>query len=1704
MEEQRETRGSPDAQKNRGGIMYITEELLMKLTGCQSLALVRSLNLSSLTGDKRIKFIENLHGCRHLEILKLDHNMIDRMERLNTLTQLRELQLAHNNIQRIEGLELMSRLQHLNLSHNRIEHIPLWFGNKLQSLHTLHLQHNLITSLYEVSRLRSLSSLSELTVSGNPACSLQHSRLFLLYHLRTLDRLDDLLVTQEERGHAHQRFNAVTSFHIIQKDEPMSDDREMEQQVMVTQRPQQEEANQALKTRRQARAPLEHLLHARSQLLKMTAAFHWLNELEKEWTFYKSDTKLPPLSSTGVQEADAVSDSLYIGKALHAITPIPQSSSPSFLQSQRSTDIHPDMQTPQPQLEYGMTDKSKASDQQLDHQEPEEALKQHTSLDSFLYKLSVLEQLKDEADEMQRRMEQQTEERRTTERETDELETQLLTLEPTDPQHAHVTSQLSSCRQLLERMSGKKSELEDRLDDMLSRIAVETQEITELEQQLTDGQILANEALQRDLEGIISGLQDYLRGLREKAHRAEQKVLSLQAENQNLQLHLVDAQRHCRHLEESARTSRQQEELSVLWTETQAQRERQAELEAELQQLREGLKWQITEAQVEKSSLQQVVQNLQDQLTQTRSQFHQTTTQYEDTKAHLDRTMLDSKELQTGSEELHEDQRSVDQQTRTSSEQLQEDHNHSKDQIARLQAQLAHSQNHITKLEAQVILSQDRIVQLETQAIQDQDRKAQMETQAAQDHNRVAQLESQLSQDGDGELERLRLRLQTSQSRNTHIQQKLEERLEQSRMQLHDVQQERDALLQQLCSQGSGHQKSLGRLNRKLRQLSRSMCNSDQLTTEQLKSTMEQLRSVKNMVELLHTQTQQAPSLASQGTQDSGLGLPYLGSPERQQDRPPAPPSAGGRWVYVPDTAEWRDCGGDGGSPAASAGPAWLFCGPPAVYSTPAGGAALHCNVPEHRHEVDRCVHEETDRLEKAKKKKLQMEIKQLRRTLRRHRGVMQVCDEVECVEKTLLKRQAELRQADRLLLEAQSCIDTTRDKASSAQREADVLQRTAEDGATCLLEAFRELQEEVEELLRSRQEEEEGLKEVEEALSHRHEELQRANSDRESAADRLATVLSDCQDSQRRLNSLVIQEEQQEQRIVQRTEELQTVVSRVEEVREEERRLHDRVMEMLDQQKTLLSEKRSTVTALRGDEQKLISVQSELHTHRAELKQLLQEVLVEQQTLEEVKTKHAHSLQQLQIKQDQLDRTLEELDLTKDELDGTKGELNGMTDKLEKITVELNRTKGELDVTKDELQGNKCELDKMKDKLVKTKAEVDRVKSELDGKRDVLEKTVDELESSKDELGRVKKQLEGTKSEFDGMKGELDKMLEDMGRKKEELAELQRDVSHRKKAKQRQTELQQEEEEELGRKRKEWSSLQEKCKHLEARRRHADRCLSVVEVELDKQREELKHLQLLKQEVQGDTAATQDQLNENSELLFLLSERVEERKKQLQTLEQELRVSRQQQRGKHLNEVVCGGMEIINAAGHLLEDRGCCLTQQELQLSQFTNAEEQLWEKEKDMLLKEEELNHKRKELQLKEEELKQQEKMLYLKWEEFNKTEEELDKKEEKLLTTEEENIRDESIYLSTAGLRSAFSPEETWEVEMQREQLRQKDDRLKARLRCNLWNQQETLEVRRVETEDSLLGLKHRLDQLDSLLGHTDESSGGHYFRDPESHV
>ncbi|XP_077418530.1 uncharacterized protein LOC144049456 isoform X2 [Vanacampus margaritifer] len=123
-----------------------------------------------------------------------------------------------------------------------------------------------------------------------------------------------------------------------------------------------------------------------------------------------------------------------------------------------------------------------------------------------------------------------------------------------------------------------------RLDDFLSRVAAETREIQELEQQLTDGQILAKDLLQKDLAGILAGLEEYLGGLC-------LKVAHLQAENESLQRHLEDAERHRRRLEDEARAHAQEAALrqAALRTEARLLKSQKAGLEAELRELREEL-----------------------------------------------------------------------------------------------------------------------------------------------------------------------------------------------------------------------------------------------------------------------------------------------------------------------------------------------------------------------------------------------------------------------------------------------------------------------------------------------------------------------------------------------------------------------------------------------------------------------------------------------------------------------------------------------------------------------------------------------------------------------------------------------------------------------------------------------------------------------------------------------------------------------------------------------------------------------------------------------------------------------------------------------------------------------------------------------------------------------------------------------------------
>ncbi|XP_009877699.1 PREDICTED: centriolin, partial [Apaloderma vittatum] len=114
---------------------------------------------------------------------------------------------------------------------------------------------------------------------------------------------------------------------------------------------------------------------------------------------------------------------------------------------------------------------------------------------------------------------------------------------------AHMKAQKASKEQQLDVMNKHYKQLESRLDEMLSRIAKETEEIKDLEQQLTDGQIATNEALKRDLESIIVGLQEYLESVKCQAKRANDECKELQKDKESLLQRLADLDEEKNNLE---------------------------------------------------------------------------------------------------------------------------------------------------------------------------------------------------------------------------------------------------------------------------------------------------------------------------------------------------------------------------------------------------------------------------------------------------------------------------------------------------------------------------------------------------------------------------------------------------------------------------------------------------------------------------------------------------------------------------------------------------------------------------------------------------------------------------------------------------------------------------------------------------------------------------------------------------------------------------------------------------------------------------------------------------------------------------------------------------------------------------------------------------------------------------------------------------
>ncbi|NXR32039.1 DRC3 protein, partial [Zosterops hypoxanthus] len=142
---------------------------------------------------KNILQIANLWPLENLTKLQLDNNFIEKIEGLETLVHLVWLDLSFNSIEAIEGLDTLTKLQDLSLYSNRISKIE--HMDTLQELQIFSIGKNNLTILEDVVCLRRLKSLRTLNLSGNPFCSKEHYRLFVVAHLPSLVYLDFKLVS---------------------------------------------------------------------------------------------------------------------------------------------------------------------------------------------------------------------------------------------------------------------------------------------------------------------------------------------------------------------------------------------------------------------------------------------------------------------------------------------------------------------------------------------------------------------------------------------------------------------------------------------------------------------------------------------------------------------------------------------------------------------------------------------------------------------------------------------------------------------------------------------------------------------------------------------------------------------------------------------------------------------------------------------------------------------------------------------------------------------------------------------------------------------------------------------------------------------------------------------------------------------------------------------------------------------------------------------------------------------------------------------------------------------------------------------------------------------------------------------------------------------------------------------------------------------
>ncbi|KAM4760756.1 centriolin isoform 2-T4 [Cyanocitta cristata] len=687
------------------------------------------LNLS----NNQIEKIEKLDKLLKLRELNLSGNKISKIEGIEHLQNLQKLNLAGNEIEHIPvwvGKKLKS-LRSLNMKQNKVSSLhDITKLKPLQDLTSLFLAENPVASLphyclYTIFHLRALENLD-----GEPVTNHDRQEALERFNLEEIEKLERQLENTAKEMENLKLNQSKVLEQLHHQDELNKSLKEKASQ----QRQSFEELQRDLGTKNELSCfplslgiVLHVLLQLKQKTVELTRACQKQYELEQELAFYKIDAKFEPLNyfpSEEVELDNIPGESPYIGKARYKrnmfiregyITDKAQQLQVGKMQREEDDscrkpqlelhlqsldkileDKEEKINSAQRRLEELQSEIGDAEQQVLkvtgELQQLEDALAQkkmsQASKDAIEQQLSeklrILQELRKETLELEKQIEKQKREIGKNQKELEDLQSSLGSVNPEDPRHAHMKAQKASKEQHLDIMNKHCQQLETRLDEMLSRIAKETEEIKDLEQQLTDGQIATNEALKRDLESIIIGLQEYLQNVKHQAKQANEECKMLQKEKESLLGRLADLEEEKNNLEVVAMDAENmRKEIAVLESALQEQREineslqdAQGKVSAYEAELEAQLKERDAEAKQQKEELERLKQLSQRELSALQDELEK------------ERQLLENAQTKA---QLAEEKEQQNYKLLLQFKQLQGDNNFLKEQLKDLQNQLNHA-----------------------------------------------------------------------------------------------------------------------------------------------------------------------------------------------------------------------------------------------------------------------------------------------------------------------------------------------------------------------------------------------------------------------------------------------------------------------------------------------------------------------------------------------------------------------------------------------------------------------------------------------------------------------------------------------------------------------------------------------------------------------------------------------------------------------------------------------------------------------------------------------------------------------------------------------------------------------------------------------------------------------------------------------------